>query len=269
MKSAYITIGLIILIAVLVMAFVLPLFFDFDPIEINPRTRLSPPSKDNLLGTDEFGRDIFSRVIFGTRVSLSVGFLVILITTVTGTLLGLYSGVYSRLDLILMRILDGWMAFPEIIIAITLAAIWGSGQLVIILAISFAYFPRMCRIVRGTVLSIKTRGFIEAAQATGASDHRLIFKYILPNCFSNILVQTTFSFAAAILAEAALSFLGVGIQAPNPSLGGMISEGRNFMPIAPWIVLAPGLLIVLIVLALNFLGDGLRDYFDPKMKFLK
>lgn len=264
----YALLGGFLVLTALLLSFLAPVVTQHDPTAINPRLRLEKPSSAHLLGTDEFGRDIFSRVLYGARTSMMIGFSVVFLTTLTGIGVGLYTGFYPGADRIIMRIIDGWMAFPEIIVAITLAAIWGSGIGVIILAISFAYFPRMCRVVRGTVLTIKEQGYIEAARATGNTDRRLLLRHILPNCLSHILVQATFSFAAAILAEAALSFIGVGIQPPAPSLGGMVSQGRNFMPIAPWIVLAPGLWIMIIVLGLNILGDGFRDIFDPRTRKL-
>jgi peptide/nickel transport system permease protein len=165
-----------------------------------------------------------------------------------------------------MRILDAMMAFPGIIIAISLAAIWGAGKLNIILALSFAYFPKMARIVRSAVISIKDLDYVDSARAAGASDYRIISKYILKNSASPIMVQATFNFALAILDEAALSFLGVGIMPPAPSLGAMVTDARTYMVVAPWMIFAPGIMIILSVLSLNLLGDGLRDLLDPHLK---
>ncbi len=250
-------------------ALLAPYAVSFEPTLISYRTRLQAPSKTHIMGTDEFGRDVFSRVVYGLRTSVSIGLAVVAITGITGIVLGLITGYYPRFDRIFMRILDGWMAFPEIILAVTLAAVWGSGAYVIIFAMSFAYFPRMCRVVRSGVLRIKELDYIEATKALGARDPYILLRHVLPNCVSLILVQITFSFATAILAEAALSFLGVGIKPPAPSLGGMISDGRNFYPIAPWVVLSPGLVMVLLVLTLNLLGDRLRDALDPKQVLKK
>ncbi len=261
----YLVVGGALVLFIAVLAIFAPILSTYEATAIRPRDRLQAPSRTHIMGTDEFGRDVFTRVLYGARSSLRIGFAVVILTVVSGISVGLLSGFYPGIDRVIMRVLDGWMAFPEIILAVTLAAIWGSGQSVLIFAISFAYFPRMARIVRSIVINVKQLGFIEAARATGAKDVHILLRHILPNCIPSIIVQATFSFAAAILAEAALSFLGVGIQAPMPSLGGMVSDARNYLPIAPWIGLYPGFFIVLSVLGLNLLGDGLRDLLDPQV----
>lgn len=265
-RHPYIVIGGLIVLAIVLASLFAPLISAHDPLDMTPQQRLQSPSSSHLLGTDEFGRDVFSRVLHGARTSIFIGLAVVAITVVSGTLAGLFSGYYSGLDHAMMRLLDGLMAFPEIIIAITLAAIWGSGMANIIFAMSFAYFPRMARVVRGSVLAARELEYVEAARALGARDRYILRRHILPNCLSPIIVQATFCFATAILAEAALSYLGVGIKEPAPSLGGMISQGRDFLSIAPWLVNAPGLTIVLSVIGLNLLGDGLRDRFDPRLQ---
>ena len=265
-KEPYIITALIILSIMLFLAIFAPFITEYKPNATNPRNRLQPPSSEHFLGTDEFGRDVFTRILYGIRASLQVGFSVVILTLIFGVFIGVLSGFYPKLDRIIMRILDGMMAFPGIIIAISLAAIWGGGKINIILALSFAYFPKMARIVRSSVISIKDLEYVESARAVGAGDSYIIFKYILRNAASPILVQATFNFALAILDEAALSFLGVGIMPPAPSLGGMITDARSFMTVAPWLIIAPGLMIVFSVLAFNLLGDGLRDFLDPHLR---
>lgn len=266
LKEPYIITALIILSIMLFLAIFAPFITEYKPNATNPRNRLQPPSSEHFLGTDEFGRDVFTRILYGIRASLQVGFSVVILTLIFGVFIGVLSGFYPKLDRIIMRILDGMMAFPGIIIAISLAAIWGGGKINIILALSFAYFPKMARIVRSSVISIKDLEYVESARAVGAGDSYIIFKYILRNAASPILVQATFNFALAILDEAALSFLGVGIMPPAPSLGGMITDARSFMTVAPWLIIAPGLMIIFSVLAFNLLGDGLRDFLDPHLR---
>lgn len=265
MNNKGIIIGLILLIVCIVFALLAPYISQYDPLETSGEDRLMSPSKDHLMGTDQLGRDIMSRVLYGSRYSLAIGISVVIVSTIMGTFIGLISGYYERIDKVLMRILDGFMAFPSIIIAITLAAIWGTGTLNIVLALSFANFTRMARVVRASVFSIKNLEYIDAGEVLGIGKVRILFRHILGNCFSPIIVQATFIFAISILDEAALSFLGVGIQAPLPIWGGMISEGRNFMSVAPWIILFPGGIMLMTVLGLNILGDGLSDVLDPKL----
>lgn len=264
-KHLAIIVGLVILAVIAIGAIGAPLVFKGGPLVVDAVNRLQAPSGIHLLGTDEFGRDILSRTCYGIRVSLLIGVTVVLFSTAIGIVLGLLCGYYNKFDRVVSRILDGFMAFPEIILAITLAAIWGAGTRNIIFALTFAYFPKMTRVVRASVITAKEMECVQSGKAVGADTKRLMLKYILPSCMSPIIVQATFCFASAILAEAALSFLGVGIKEPAPSLGSMVSVGRNFMAIAPWIILAPGSAIMLLVLGLNILGDGLRDLLDPKL----
>jgi len=187
------------------------------------------------------------------------------VTTAAGVAAGLVCGWFEKADRVISRVLDGFMAFPEIILAITLAAIWGAGEWNLVFALSFAFFPRMARVVRSSVLSVKSQEYVLSGRAAGASTFGLIFRYVLPGCVSAIVVQATFCFASAFLSEAALSFLGVGIKEPTPSLGGMVSAARNYMTVAPWTILIPGAVIMVTVLVINVMGDSLRDIFDPRI----
>ncbi|CCU81079.1 Dipeptide transport system permease protein DppC (TC 3.A.1.5.2) [Halanaerobium saccharolyticum subsp. saccharolyticum DSM 6643] len=265
-QHPYITTSIIILLILVFLSLFAPVLTDYNPVRNDARNRLQPPSREHLLGTDQFGRDIFTRILYGLRASIEIGISVVILTIIFGGIIGIAAGYYPYLDKIIMRVLDAMMAFPGIIIAISLAAIWGAGKLNIIFALSFAYFPKMARIVRSAVISIKDLEYVESARAAGATDFRIIFKYILKNSASPIMVQATFNFALAILDEAALSFLGVGIMPPEPSLGAMVTDARTYMVVAPWMILAPGIMIILSVLSLNLLGDGLRDLLDPHLK---
>ncbi len=265
-KHPYITISIIILSILIFLSIFAPVLTDYNPVRNDARNRLQPPSSEHLLGTDQFGRDIFTRILYGLRTSIEIGISVVILTIIFGGIIGIAAGYYPALDKVIMRVLDAMMAFPGIIIAISLAAIWGAGKLNIIFALSFAYFPKMARIVRSAVISIKDLEYVESARAAGANDFRIIFKYILKNSASPIMVQATFNFALAILDEAALSFLGIGIMPPAPSLGAMVTDARTYMVVAPWMILAPGIMIIFSVLSLNLLGDGLRDLLDPHLK---
>ena len=264
-KHPEIIFELAILLILLIAAAAAPLVYAVGPLETSAALRLTPPSPGHIFGTDEFGRDILSRVCYGIRVSVAIGMSVVVVTTAAGVTLGLICGWFEKADRIISRILDGLMAFPEIILAITLAAIWGAGEWNLIFALSFAFFPRMTRVVRSSVLSVKSREHILSGRAVGASTSGLVFRYVLPGCVSAITVQATFCFASAILSEAALSFLGVGIKEPAPSLGGMVSAARNYMTVAPWTILIPGAVIMVMVLVLNLMGDSLRDVLDPRI----
>ncbi|GAA0742424.1 ABC transporter permease [Clostridium oceanicum] len=261
-----IIIGGVILIIIFLAAVFAPILTKYNPLEVIAKDRLKGPSLIHIMGTDEYGRDVFCRLLFGARISIKIGICVTVLSTIFGVLIGVIAGYYKKVDNIVMRIIDGLMAFPSIIIAITLCAIGGAGTSNIIFALTFAYFPTMVRITRGSVITIKEWECVESARAIGAKDRYIIFKYIIRNALSPIIVQETFIFAWAILDEAALSFLGVGIEAPNPSWGIMVTEARKFMEIAPWQILCPGIAIIATVLGLNLLGDGFRDMLDPKLK---
>ena len=262
----YVRVGGFIIFIFVFCAVFAPLLTKYSPLAVDPTNRLLLPSQQHLLGTDELGRDLFSRILYGTRISLLVGFFTVICSAISGTLIGLISVFYKRSNAIIMRILDGLMAFPDMIIAITLAALWGSGIWSIIFALTVASMPRMARIVRGTALSVVELEYVEAAKAIGCRDIYILIKCILPNCISPIIVQSTGVFAGAILSEASLSFLGVGINPPIPTLGGMINSSKTFLTVIPTVAIFPGIAIALAVLGMNLLGDGLRDVLDPRLR---
>jgi peptide/nickel transport system permease protein len=236
------------------------------PTRLNPPQRLKPPSAANLLGTDEFGRDVYSLVVHGSRVSLLVGGVTMLLTSLGGTLVGLVAGYYRRLDLVVMRFMDGLMAFPAIILAIAFMAARGPGVWNVILALSLVYMPRTALLVRSTVLSLRELDYVAAARALGRPDFSVAFRHILPNCLAPLLVQGTFIFAYAVLAEAILGFLGVGVPPYVPSWGNVIASGKNVIREAFWVSLFPGITLTVAGLSLNLLGDGLRDTLDPRLR---
>jgi peptide/nickel transport system permease protein len=258
-------IGGLLFSAIVLMALMADLIAPYEPNRNNFRALLLPPSETNWFGTDGFGRDVLSRVIHGTRVSLLIGISVVVLTGVLGTALGLIAGYVRWLDNVLMRIMDGLMAFPGVLLAIALAAALGPSAMNAVIALTVAFIPRTARVVRSSVLVIRELPYVEAAVAAGAGHLRIIFRYILANALSPLIVQLTFVFAVSILSEAILSFLGVGPPPPTPSLGNIIAEGRSYLQDAPWIALFPGLAIAASVLGLNLMGDGLRDVTDPRL----
>ena len=237
-----------------------------DPLRIDVARRLTAPGAAHWFGTDDVGRDVWSRVVYGARLSLLVGVAVVALSFVIGLACGLTAGYYRRLDNVVMRVMDGLMAFPAIILAIALMASLGPSVLNVIVAIGIVYAPRVARIVRGSVLVIRETTYVEAARALGASDAVVIARHVLPNCLSPVIVQGSFVFAAAVLTEAALSFLGVGVPPYVPSWGNILAEGRLYLQQAPWLVLYPGGAIMLTIFGLNLLGDGLRDLLDPRLR---
>ena len=259
-------IGLAFFVFVALIALMADLIAPFDPLKNNFRYRLGAPNATHLFGTDSFGRDIFSRVLHGSRVSLVIGLLVVILTGILGTLIGAISGYVRRLDNPIMRIMDGFMAFPPILLAIAIGALLGPSLLNAVIALTVAYTPRTARIVRASVLVVRESEYVEAARALGAGHARILVRHILLNSLSPLLVQLTFIFALAILAEAVLSFIGVGPPPPTPTFGNIIADGRNYIAEAPWITIWPGLAIMITVLGLNLLGDGLRDVLDPRMR---
>jgi peptide/nickel transport system permease protein len=260
-------IGLILMLLVLLIGALAPLIAS-DPQRIDVVARLTAPGDTHWFGTDDLGRDVFSRVVFGARLSLGVGAAVTVFAFVVGLLSGLVAGFYQGLDNAIMRFMDGLMAFPAIVLAVALMAALGPSVLNVILAIGVVYAPRVARVVRGSVLVVREMAYVEAARALGASDRMLVLRHVLPNCLSPVIVQGSFIFAAAVLTEAALSFLGVGVPPYVPSWGNILAEGRLYLQQAPWLVIYPGLAIMATIFGLNLLGDAVRDLLDPKVRGL-
>ncbi|MCY3901212.1 MAG: ABC transporter permease [Caldilineaceae bacterium] len=238
-----------------------------DPNEIHPELALSPPSLEFILGTDEFGRDIFSRIIFGTRVAIVISSASVGLAFAIGIPLGLISGLYGGLtDGLTMRVMDAVLAFPSLIFTILIVAALGASPFSIIVSIGFLFTPRFARLVRGSVLVLKDVEFVVASRACGAGSSRIMFRTILPNTMAPILVQITLGMALAISIEAGLSYLGLGIQPPTATWGTMLRDAQRYLYLAPWYTLAPGVLIFVVILLLNFFGDRLRDALDPRLK---
>jgi peptide/nickel transport system permease protein len=256
-----------VLVALNVLVAVLaPALGRWDPQLLDVKARLAGPSALHWFGTDDVGRDVWSRVIYGARLSMIVGVSVVVFSFVGGIVFGLLGGYYRPLDNVLMRIMDGLMAFPGIILAIALMASLGPSLVNVIVALGIVYVPRVARIVRGAVLVIRETPYVEAALALGVPDRIVLVRHVLPNCLSPVIVQGTFIFAAAVLGEAALSFLGVGVPPQIPSWGNVLAEGRLYLQQAPWLTLFPGAAIMGCILGLNLFGDGLRDLLDPKLR---
>lgn len=259
--------GLVVLALVVVAALLGETITPYDPIRVDVPERLQGPSPQHLFGTDNLGRDVFSRVIVGARVSLQVGFIAVGISLFFGVVIGLVAGYYSGgLESVLMRAMDVLFAFPFILLAIAILAALGPGITNAMIAIGIVYTPIFARIARGSTLTVKQDVFVVAARSIGASNARIIRRHVLPNVAAPLIVQTSLSLAFAILAEAALSFLGLGVQPPDPAWGRMLAEGREFVRQAPWMGIFPGLAIFFTVMSFNFVGDGLRDALDPKQK---
>jgi peptide/nickel transport system permease protein len=259
--------GASVLIVLVILALTAPLISPADPNRTVPREALRAPSWDHLFGTDQYGRDNFSRVLYGARISLMVGFISVSIAVVAGTLVGLISGYYGRwVDSILMRLIDVMLAFPGILLALALVSILGPSLRNLMIAVGISSVPTYARLVRGSVLSAKENVYVEAARVVGCTDVVIMRRHVLPNVVAPIIVVATLGIAAAILWAAALSFLGLGSQPPTPEWGRMLSEGRNFLREQWWIATFPGLAIMITVLAMNLLGDGLRDVLDPRQQ---
>lgn len=260
-------IGLIIIVILVICAIFAPFLATHDPIVQDILNRYQAPSVNHWLGTDELGRDIFSRIIYGTRISIQIGVIAVGISMAIGIFLGAIAGYFGKwVDHVIMRVIDVLMAFPSILLAIAMVAVLGPGLTNAMIAVGIVGVPHFARIVRSTVLSVKETEYIEAARAIGARDKRILFRHVLPNCLAPIIVQTTLSIGTAILDAAGLSFLGLGAQPPSPEWGAMLSDGRAALQTAPWVVTFPGLAILFTVLGFNLLGDGLRDALDPRLK---
>jgi len=261
--------GLAILLILIGLAVFAPVLFDYETMVVSQdlSIRLQGPSAAHWFGTDEFGRDIFARMAYGARVSLVVGIISVSVSLIIGGCLGAFAGFYGgKIDLIIMRVMDVFLAVPSILLAMTIVAALGTDLVFVMLAIGISGVPNFARIVRAAVMGVKDQEFVEAARAIGASNATIIFREVIPNCLAPIIVQATLSVAGAILSTASLSFIGLGVQPPDPEWGAMLAGGRNFMRDALHLTLFPGLAIVVTILALNLLGDGLRDALDPRLK---
>ena len=267
-RRKIVLVGLVLVIFTALVGILAPMIA-LSPTRMNVAARLTSPGTAHWFGTDDLGRDVFARVVHGARLSLLVGVAVVAFALTVGLAAGLAAGYFRRLDNVIMRIMDGLMAFPAIILAIALMASLGPSVTNVIVAIGVVYSPRVARVVRGSVLVIRETAYVEAARALGLSDLWIILRHVLPNCLSPVIVQGSFVFAAAVLTEAALSFLGVGVPPYVPSWGNILSEGRLYLQQAPWLVLYPGAAIMITSLGLNLLGDGVRDLLDPKIRGLQ
>ncbi|MFW5833698.1 MAG: ABC transporter permease [Pseudomonadota bacterium] len=236
-----------------------------DPLAITPANRLQAPSAEHWFGTDHLGRDIFARTVYGTRISLLVGLSVAVVAVGMGLVIGLLAGYYRKLDSAIMRVMDGLMAIPAILLAIALVALTKAGIGIVIVAIMIPEVPRVVRLVRSVVLSAREQPYVEAGVAAASSGLKILVRHILPNTVAPLIVQATYICASAILVESALSFLGAGVPPEIPTWGNMIASSRLYLPIAPWTVLVPGVSLALVVLAINLMGDGLRDRLDPRL----
>lgn len=254
-----------VLLTLITLAALLAPLIARDPIAFEPINRLRGPSTEFWLGTDSLGRDVYARMIYGARISLLVGLSVALISVVSGAVVGLLAGYFSRFDTFVMRLMDGIMAIPSILLAIALVALLGSSVKVVIIAIAIPEIPRVTRLVRAVVLSVRDLPFVEAARSNGTRVAKLLRRHILPSTVAPLIVQATYICASAILTEAGLSFLGAGTPPEFPTWGNMIASSRLYLQIAPWTIFAPGICLALVVLAVNLLGDGLRDRLDPRI----
>ena len=253
-----------ILALIALLAIAAPLFAG-DAVTMRPAQRLLPPSETNWLGTDHLGRDVFARTIYGARVSLFVGLSVALMSIVVGLQIGLLAGYFRKVDAVVMRLMDGLMAIPAILLAIALVALTRASVGIVIVAITIPEIPRVVRLVRAVVLSVREAPYVEAAVAGGTPTWKILLRHILPNTIAPLIVQATYICASAILIEAALSFLGAGTPPEIPTWGNMIAQSRLFLSRAPWTIFCPGIALALVVLAVNLLGDGLRDRLDPRL----
>ena len=256
--------GLVVLVLFILGAFLAPVLAPYDPNEMT-LNMMSGPSGDNMLGTDDLGRDLFSRILWGTQISLFVGVATVALALVFGVLLGVLAGYYGGwIDMVIMRYIDLQWAFPNFIIAVYLVAVFGTGLLNVIVAIALAFLDDFARVARSMVLTLKQEQYIDAAKVQGFSDFRIMMRHILPNAIAPIIVQATVSVSYAILGEASLSFLGLGVSSDTPTWGLILADGRSFISRAWWLGVFPGLAIMLVVLSINFIGDALRDALDVR-----
>jgi peptide/nickel transport system permease protein len=267
LRSKFAVLGGSVAILIGLAALFAPLVAPYNPTQQDILSLLQGPSRDHWLGTDELGRDTFSRIVYGSRVSLMVGVIAVSISLVVGSALGLLAG-YGRgmIDTVIMQLMDGLLAFPTLVLALAITAMLGPSLNNAMIAIGVTGVPTFARLVRGQVLALRDLDYVQAARALGASHPQIVIRHILPNTLAPIIVQTSITIPAAILAEAGLSFLGLGIQPPTPSWGAMLNTARGYIQMSPWLALAPGGAIFISVLAFNFLGDALRDTLDPRLR---
>lgn len=261
--------GLVIILVMFSVAVFAPLIATHDPYEtdVSPEARLQPPSRAHLFGTDDLGRDIFSRMVYGARISLTVGFIAVFIMLVIGVTLGALAGYYGgRVDAFIMRIVETLLCVPRLYLILIMLVIFGPSIVSVMIVIGLTSWTGLARLVRAEFLSLRERDFVAAAKAMGASDTRIIFRHILPNTMGIIFVTATLSVGSAVLIESGLSFLGLGVQIPTPTWGNILTTGRNYLDYAWWMMLFPGLAILVTVLSFNMVGDGLRNILDPRMK---
>ena len=263
-KNRNVSIGLSVLLIIIVVALIGPIFTK-DPFSLSPMTRLKPPGDLGLFGTDQLGRDVFSRVVNGGRISLTVGLSVAVFAILVGTILGLIAGYVRALDSIIMRVMDGLMAIPAILLAIAMISLSGASLATVIAAIVIPEVPRVVRLVRSVVLTVREEPYVEAAISVGTPVHLIMHRHILPNTIAALIVQATYICGSAMLTEAILGFLGAGIPPEIPSWGNIMSEGRTFFQLTPWIIFFPGIALAVTVLSVNIVGDGLRDTLDPRI----
>lgn len=263
-RNSSVAVGGVLLIAMVVVAAVGPLF-TLDPVALNPMNRLKPPGELALMGTDFLGRDIFARVVHGARVSLTVGITVATIAILIGLVIGLFAGYLRWVDAIVMRIMDGLMAIPGILLAIALVSLSGATLVTVVVAIVIPEIPRVVRLVRSVVLTVREEAYVEAAIASGTRLPQILIRHILPNTIAPLIVQATYICGSAMLTEAILGFIGAGIPPEIPSWGNIMSEGRTYFQLSPWIIFYPGIALAITVLAVNIVGDGLRDTLDPRI----
>lgn len=266
-KNIMLKLGAGLALAIVLVAIFAPLLEPYDPTKMLLANKFMPPSSEHIFGTDNMGRDIFSRIIEGSRISLSIALLVVIISAGIGTVVGLTSGFFGgKIDMVFMRIVDVLLAFPTIIFALAISAVLGTGQINLVIAISCIQWTKYARVARGEAIMLKNEEYIDAARAVGNNSYQIIVKYFLPNVVSKIVILMSLDIGGIILFCSSLSFLGMGAQPPSPDWGAMISDGKENMRYAPWIAVFPGLAIAGSALAFNMLGDGIRDLLDPRMR---
>ncbi len=261
--------GLVLITVLLIMAVVGAIYTPYDPLKLDFHARLQGPSLAHFFGTDQLGRDVFSRVLSATGVTATISILTVLFASTLGTVIGAISGyIGGRLDRIVMIVMDALLAFPGILLALGIMAVIGPNKYGIVVALGLAYLPGVVRVIRGTVLSIREKEYVEASFMTGNSELYTVLRHIIPNCVTPLTVISTAMLGSALLSESALSFLGLGVPPPAPTWGGMLADGRQFMDVAPWLSIFPGIAISFALLGINLFGDALRDRFDPRMNQL-